>query len=358
MKQYSYWVRACLMGAMVSALGAACGDSGEESGPESHVGEQSSALIEAKKGGDLAVGAVKIKVPADALEKDQELTVKVVDKKKHPESGKVALDVYEFGPKGTTFSKDVEIEFDLKGVKTGGNKKAYVAELDEETKEWKALGGSKVEKDKAHATIKHFSFYTVILEEASRPGSPEPIICDADFSPCGGSLEGEWEFTAGCASAYAQLGSPPPVAGGGCEEAPVYSVTLDVSGTVGFGPEAAYDLNQNLVLDSYYAITVACLEELSELSGTPLDCAEYIGGMVEDGLCTQSATSGDVPVISMGSYATEGGMLQLSSDSGYVMLGLVVDPLVDYCVEGDTLTLRVRDPQSEDNTQVYTARRL
>lgn len=334
----------------------ACGDDSGKSGPESFVGESAEALVQAEKGGALAVGAVKVKVPSGALEKDTLLTVKVQSKKQHPQQTKVAIDVYEFGPKGTTFSKDVELEFDLKGVTIDKKHRAEVAELDEEAGTWKVLASSKVQGGKVRANTKHFSFYTVLLTEVS--DTDGVILCDADYSPCGGELQGTWEFQSGCISAYAgSFGIPDTGSTGAVCDDTVSGVTLSVSGTATFGPDDAYAVDQTLVLDSSFSIAIACLDEISKLTGAPYTC-DMLSGEITGGRCEQSTSSGDLELPSEGTYSTAGSDLTLVSADGPVVFGLgMIDPAIDYCVTGDTLTLRVK---SEDayNNQVYVATRV
>jgi hypothetical protein len=346
-------IRALLLGCWVLGTLVGCGGGGG-AGPVSYVGEESSALIQASKGGDVGVGALKVAVPAEALEKDTRLTVEVDSKKDYPDRARIAIDVYALGPKGTTFSKDIELKFDLKGVKVGKNRRASVAELDEETNTWKALPGSKVVDGQAVATTKHFSFYTVLLEESA--GAYEPVVCDADFVPCGGDLTGAWEFTKGCVTGFSQ-GTPMPVFSGDSCDAAFSSVSVDVSGSAHFGTEQDTNIDQIVVVTSSFSIPLACLAEVSQAGGTPFTCDTF-GGVVEGRNCTQSSTSGDIPSTVEGTYATEGGTLTIESSDGYVLLGLsTLDPDIDYCVRGDTLTLRLRDTASGGEPQVYEATR-
>lgn len=333
---------------------AACGDSG--GGAASYVGKESSTLIVAEKGGDVALGAVKIAVPAEALSKDTRITVEVGSKKDYPDKERVAIDVYKFGPDGTTFNKDVEIKFDLKGVKVGKSQRARVAELDEEANVWKTLPDSKVVDGHAVATTKHFSTYTVLLDAEASNGAPEPVACDADFTPCGGDLTGTWEFTHGCVSSFAQ-GTPMPVLSGDACDAAFSTITVDVSGSAHFGTDQDANIDQVVVVTSSYSIPLACLEEVSRAGGTPFTC-DLFGGVEEGDECTQSGSSGDIPSTFAGTYTSDGGALTLKASDDLVLLGLgTLNPEVDYCVRGDTLTLRLRDGSSDGEPQVYEATR-
>jgi hypothetical protein len=293
-------------------------------------------------------------VPAEALAKDTRISVAVNDKKDYPDRERVAIDVYEFGPKGTTFSKDVELKFDLKGVKLGKNRRARVAELDEETNAWKTLPDTKVVDGQAVATTKHFSAYTVLLEESTSDFGP--VICDADFTPCGGDLSGAWQFTDGCVTNFSQGTPMPMLDGDSCDDTSSF-VKVDVSGSAHFGSERDANIDQLLVVTSSTTIPLACLEEVSRAGGTPFTC-DLFGGQIEGRNCTQSATSGDIPTMFQGTYTTEGGTLTLETSGDLVLLGLAtLDPDIDYCVRDDTLTLRLRDTTSGGEPQVYRATR-
>lgn len=354
----SWSVRAFLLGCVVLSTLAACG--GDGGGPVSYVGKETSALIEAKQGGDVALGAVKIAVPAEALEKDTKVSVIVNSKKDYPDRDQVAIDVYELGPKGTSFTKDVELKFDLKGVKVGKNRRARVAELDEEAGAWKTLPDSKVVGGEAVATIKQLSTYTVLVEETpSGGGSYEPIICDADFSPCGGDLTGTWEFTSGCVTGYSQSIPMPTLSGDSCDDAGG-GIEVSASGSAHFGTDQNANIDQIVVVTSSFSYPLACLAEISKAIGSPYTC-DTIGGTVEGRNCVQTVSSGDIPSMAEGTYSTEGGTLSItpSSAGGIVFLGVsTLNPDIDYCVRGDKLTLRLRDSESGGEPQVYEATRM
>lgn len=348
----SMWLRALPIGFLALCTITACG--GGSSGPASYVGKESSALIEVTKGGDVAVGAVKVAVPADALAKDTRISVEVNDKKDYPDRARVAIDVYELGPKGTTFSKDVELKFDLKGVTIGKNRRARVAELDEDTNGWKTLPDTKIVDGHAIATTKHFSAYTVLLEETGSASAP--IVCDADFTPCGGDIAGAWELSEGCVTGFSQ-GSPMPVlSGDSCDDSSSF-IKVDVSGSLHFGEEQDSTIDQVVVVTSSFTIPLACLDEVSRAGGTPFTC-DMFGGEIEGRNCTQSTSSGDIPTNFEGTYTTEGGRLTLTNADGLVLLGLgTLNPDIDYCVRDDSLTLRLRDSTSGGEPQVYRATR-
>ncbi len=358
MNRYSLALSAMALGVCMATVSACGDDGGKKSGPESFVGETGHALISVEEGGKLELGAVKISVPEGAVDKQVRITAEVHNKKDYPQSNKVALDVYEFGPKGTTFSKDVELEFDLKGLSSDKRSRAKVAELDEEAGQWKVLPSSKAASGKVRATTKHFSYYTVFLAEATAETPDEVPLCDADYTPCGGDLTGTWAFESGCISYFSGLSQVPNASAGGALCADTnYEVIVTVGGTASFGPET-YGIDQTINVDSSYRISVACLAEIERLSGQPYGCPEF-GGEVAGEFCEVNSSSGEVPVSSEGTYEASDGSLTLTTEQGYVMVGygLIDPPITDYCVRGDTLTLRFKG-EEDTSAQVYVARRV
>ena len=100
------------------------------------------------------------------------------------------------------------------------------------------------------------------------------------------------------------------------------------------------------------------MAEIERLSGQPYGCPEF-GGEVVGEFCEVNSSSGDVPAASQGTYEASDGSLALSDEQGYVVVGygLVDPPITDYCVQGDTLTLRFKGTD-DYSTQVFVARRV
>ena len=95
---------------LVSALffAVSCGGSSSE---KKEVIEEKSQTVSADKGGEIEVdgGAAKIKIPAGALDKDTEISVKLYKTDGFKNKKALASKVVEFGPSGTKFKKPVII---------------------------------------------------------------------------------------------------------------------------------------------------------------------------------------------------------------------------------------------------------
>ena len=87
-------------------LAVSCG-----SGESKKVIEEKSQTVSAEKGGEIEVasGAAKIKIPAGALAKDTEISVKLYKTDGFKNKNALASNVVEFGPSGTKFNKPVII---------------------------------------------------------------------------------------------------------------------------------------------------------------------------------------------------------------------------------------------------------
>ncbi|MFT3924861.1 MAG: hypothetical protein QM778_20165 [Myxococcales bacterium] len=93
--------------ACTSGLAGCSDDAAHESGPT----DEASAQI-GKGGGTLKTKDVTLVIPADALDGDVEITIKNKGFTAPADLDvKQASDVFEFGPSGTKFKKDVEVQF-------------------------------------------------------------------------------------------------------------------------------------------------------------------------------------------------------------------------------------------------------
>ncbi len=346
--QLSGWARFGLLSSWLVASTIGCGSDSESGGPQSYVGEMQKVMITAAEGGTVDAGAVKLSVPAGALEEDTEISVSVVDKAGHPSSADIAIDVYEFGPDGTTFKMPVELEFDLAGVDMSG-KEAKVAWRQEG--DWQYIPDSAVQGGKITATTTHFTAFTVILV-VKDDGTVGQVggQCGGDFTACGGDITGTWEYSGSCVSfpddAFGGSGEDNPFAD--CTEPPTVSFSLDISGDVTFGSDGSFAANQTTQVTGGYSIPNSCLEELGatcdQVGGTPDGDACLAGGDEEE------------PELDMttGTYTTDGGTLVVVSDDD------TGEPDEDagattYCVRGDTLTVHFEN--SDGSVVEYTATR-
>ena len=96
---------------LVSALffAVSCGGSSSSSSEKKEVIEEKSQTVSAEKGGEIEVDGAKIKIPAGALVKDTEISVKLYKTDGFNNKKALASNVVEFGPSGTKFKKPVLI---------------------------------------------------------------------------------------------------------------------------------------------------------------------------------------------------------------------------------------------------------
>jgi hypothetical protein len=327
----------------VCLAAVACGDDSSSAAP-SYAGQTKSVMVEAGKAALLEVGAVKLDVPEGAVAADTEVTVDVSAKTGKPEASKIAIDVYDFGPDGTTFDKGVKLEFDLKGVNVGKGKKAQVAWL--EDGKWKPLPTS-VKNGKASAETTHFTPFTVIIvvDSSQQVGG----MCGDDVAPCGGNLVGTWEYTTAC------LNLPPAFGGDGeenpfeaCSVQPVARYDIDISGEATFGADGSFRAEQTQSITGGIVISGACLDEIAQQSGGTSITCEQFGGVQDGRDCIVGGEETDPETeTTIGTYTTEGTVLTVIEE-GYEPDPTDPDPGQEYCVEGDTLTIHIRDEEGLD----------
>jgi hypothetical protein len=341
------WARVGFVALFVlTAMG--CGSDGDSGGPESFAGEEKSVMVTAAEGGMVEAGAVALAVPPGALAADTELSVKIVDKADQPGAEDIAIDVYDFGPDGTTFLKPVEMQFDLAGVNLEG-KDAYIAWLDGSS--WTKLGDSAVTGGKITATTTHFTPFTVVLVLRD-DGTVGQVggQCGGDFEACGGDITGTWAYTGAC------LTLPDDVLGGSedgenpfaaCTEAPTARFTIDVTGTITFGSDGSFAVDQTSSVSGGFSLPNSCLEDLGGVT------CDQVGGMADGDACVLG--SGEVETstdMSTGTYTTDGAVLVVTDDGS-------TEPTedtskVEYCVKGSKLSVRIVD-QEEGTTVMYEA---
>jgi hypothetical protein len=110
------------------------------------------AVVIGAKGGRVAAKGVTLEIPPGALDKELTITVKKTDKAVAPAVKKLSS-VYEFGPEGTAFTKDVKVAFDLEKPEAKAvvyfTKKGSSVEFEE-------LPTTRTEKQ-VSAVVNHFS---------------------------------------------------------------------------------------------------------------------------------------------------------------------------------------------------------
>jgi hypothetical protein len=349
------------IGLLLGLMGtfAACGaDTGGEDAP-SYVGTEKTVTVTAAAGGELEAGAATLSIPPGAVTADVEVSVAVESKKGKPGEKDILIDVYEFGP-NMQFAKPVELTFDMKGVNVDDDKgTVQVAWL--EGDKWNTLPTT-VKDGKAVAETTHFTPFTLVFV-LNEDGDIVQMggACSGDFDACGGDISGTWEFSGACASVPNLFGGGDdgeenPFAG--CSEPPMASITVDINGTVTFGKDGAFDVDQTLTMSFEAAIPNSCLEELGMGQATPAQLCEGLEGTAQADKCVLT-NAGEGPEtqqnMETGTYTTEGGILTVTTNSDDA--GVPEEPdMNEYCVKGNELTVRFVD--AEEGTEVrYTATR-
>jgi hypothetical protein len=154
---------------------AAC--SGEGSG------ERPSAQVEVqigRKGGRVELDEVTLTIPEGALDKDLKLSVKEKADSSPVAHSKALSKVYEFGPAGTKFNKDVELQFKVERDEPGA---AVFFTKEERPDQFEKLETTRDERGYV-AKVKHFSAGFVGVDES--PAQEAGADTDAGAAEEGG----------------------------------------------------------------------------------------------------------------------------------------------------------------------------
>ena len=280
----------------------------------------------AAEGGEvmLAEAGVKLSIPKGALSEDTMITAEVISKKELVDASKLAGNVLEFGPDGTTFEQPVTLELDASDAKIPEGAKVALAWFDTVNKKWVDLPGSKLSGGKVVGETTHFTVFAIRFEVAE---NGDVVLtggmCSGSFDACGGDLEGTWNIVSGCASVSEALGN----AGQQCKGASL-EFGMDVTGDIVFrGGHISGTLNMES------SLTIAM----------PKSCA--------GGSCPKATSADDVVYVEKGdmcegtehetatqqideTYRTDGGRFYVGSDTSS-------DETTEYCVSGSKLTVNM-----------------
>ncbi len=334
--------RGLLCGLMVALC--ACGSEGDGDntggGFKSFAGTEESAMVSAAEGGELEAGAAALSVPPGAVASDLEVSVKVTSKSGKPDEKNVLIDVYDFGPDGTTFLKPVELAFAMDGVKARADGEVVVAWLDSNNK-WQTLPTT-VKDGKAVAQTTHFTPFTLIFK-INEDGLGEQVggQCGDDFTACGGDLSGTWTYSAACFTAGVDddegdgEADEDPFAM--CTEKPEARFTVDVTGVVTFGKDGTFDADQTLTVEGGLFVASSCVETLA-----PGATCEALEGADAEGGCILGGEEPQPPkqTVSTGTYSTEGNLVTIDDTEVGEEPSDEEPESHEYCVSGNTLTIR------------------
>jgi hypothetical protein len=318
----------------------ACG--GDDSGEGEGLPMPESQEISADDGGEIETQGASINIPGGALTEDTEVTLEVILPTGQPEADKLASLIYDFGPDGTQFEMPVELTIEMnKSVPEGMD--AHMAWLDEDTDKWVPLEDSEVDGMTVTATTTHFTMFAIVLTTTGQAAGS----CDnfaEEFEPCGGDIEGTWEFTLGCADL-----SLADLFGADNEIATCDGVTLaaniDISGTAMFTSDGTYDTDIEQDVDFQISIPLSCLPDGATCSALMSDEPDAPTVTEEDGVCMLAMDPEPMMQTEMGMYELDGDLLIMTEE------GEESDEPSEYCVEGNTITVRTVEIDEEDGTE-------
>jgi hypothetical protein len=330
-------VFALVLGVGVVAAAQGCGSSSSNNGGGGGstlpgVGETKSVQISAASGGSVSVTGGTINIPAGALAADTTISVTVKDKSAYAHADQVAVNVFDYGPNGTTFLKPVAMTLDLQGVAVPSGKTAMIAYFDGSN--WQTLPDSAVAGGKVTASTMHFTPFTVVFVGGSQTGGG----CGA-FTACGGSIVGTWNFTGACASVTpTTIGSPWNT----CPTSMI-SASVDVSGTAVFNADMTYQVNFTETVHLNGTLPDSCLsgktcQQVAGSNGTGVDSG---------GTCTVTGAQAN-PTNETGTYTVANNSFQTTKQGSSTPSNAN-----QFCVNGNMLTVQVVD--SKGNTFQLTA---
>lgn len=141
-------IRSFLLVLLALMLATACSDEAPES---TELPDEVSVVI-GKKGGQVQAKGISLDIPEGALDKDVTITAKSTDKAA-PANTKPISKVYEFGPAGTKFAKEIGIRFDTEKE----DPKAVVYFTKESSEQEFEQIVTETKGKTASAKVKHFS---------------------------------------------------------------------------------------------------------------------------------------------------------------------------------------------------------
>lgn len=318
---------ACALALVVGCHAAGCNNDTEASRSGAEAGEPAAKTIRAAKGGKVETAGAYVTIPAGALEEDTKITVEELAREGLPELDRVASRVFDFGPDGTDFAAPVTVSIDFDAARTPKRMRAVLAFLDDD--EWQLLADTKVAGNRASASTTHFTPFAVLFapeEEAPAAG------CALDeFEACGGDLIGSWAFELGCLTLPDNVLSAGGDAFAMCDAASA-SAAIELSGTITFGEDGSYELEQTADTTITKRLPKGCLDEGMECDALDGDAG---GKTSDEGDRCEQVQSSSADRSDQGTYVVEDDTFVTTSEGVETAA-----PAVEYCVVGDELTAK------------------
>jgi hypothetical protein len=293
------------------------------------LGASASVMITASAGGTVAAGGGSLLVPAGALAADRMITLQVrTAAGGDPNRANLASDIFNFGPDGTVFAVPVALTLPL-NIDVPAGKQAVVAWLDTAGGQWFPVPSVMEDADKVRGMVSHFTSFAVLL---INEGDTCPTA-----TPCGGSLNGTWRYSAACLKA--DTGETVK-----CGENQEIQTSIDyaLTGTVTIDG-GRFTANQMIVLRRSIFYTAACLTDISmgqpvgPCSGIQTELNKQQTGWTCTGTPEQGCScqlSVNVTQTPMGSVVINGQQVAFNEDGKEPK-----DP-GSFCVQGNNLTVQ------------------
>jgi hypothetical protein len=314
------------LGLAFGLMATACGG-----GDDGGAGETVTVDISAEQGGEVEIGGARLTIPAGALAEDTTITATTAASDGLPGSTSLTGLAYDFGPDGTTFLMPVTLELPMVGS-AGEGQEAVVSWLDGDA--WNDVP-TEVADGKVVGTIEHFTTFIVRFRDAG------PISCE--LTACGGDVAATWDIAGVCS--VVPDGETPFHAG--CDDA-VVDIVLDGSGTITFKDDLTYEASIQITSAFDVHFPAGCADSCTNIG--MIDGVECVDS--DDGGCDCTGELEPAPDTASGTYVAEGDTLTMTAepDQGE-------EPMPEeneYCVDGDTLTVRQMGRDGSINTFVAT----
>lgn len=135
------------------------------------------------KGGRVELRDVVLDIPEGALDKELKISVQAKANLATPASAKKLSEVYEFGPPGTKFKKDIEVRFKLEKEQRGA---VVFFTKEDEPSQFEKLDTTRKELDYV-AKVKHFSAGFVGVDDGDAPDAG--VASDGAVLDSGGTTD-------------------------------------------------------------------------------------------------------------------------------------------------------------------------
>lgn len=301
--------------------------------------------VSAAAGGTVAdkEGKAKLDIPAGALEKDTDITLKLTAK-----SGAAVVDIADFGPDGLKFLKPATLALKADASLAPAGKSLAVAIGDGAS--FTAIAGSTYANGVATANVEHFTKFTIIVVDG-KTTLVDPSSCQdarSKFSPCGGDPTGTWLFADFCPDP-AKTKVPDPFNGkctqlvSSIEVTNTQEITITSSTTSGSAGTVTLKFISDFPVQCIIDATDGGVSQCADYGGSGNPCVDKGGGQCH---CESSQSSEQAADTTPKGYTTSGSKwTSASGESG------------QYCVSGDIIYYLSDPGDSGSSNLLYVLKR-